>query len=88
MAGFDKSEHRTLNVQRRIMYSINLIKTLVKTNLLLKICPPLEDSVVCLYKIDQAQRYHYWMFDVGSAGGGFDVQSVNCTDRAESHTRE
>jgi len=86
MAEFDKSEHRTLNVQRRIMYSINLIKTLVKTNLLLKICPPLEDSVVCLYKIDQAQRYHYWMFDVGRSM--FDVQSVNCTDRAESHTRE
>jgi hypothetical protein len=44
--------------------TINLIKTLVKTNLLLIICPSLEDSVVYLYKIDQAQRHHYWMFDV------------------------
>jgi len=42
-------EHRTLNVQHRIMNSVNFKKTLSKVKLPFETCPPLEDSVVRLF---------------------------------------
>ena len=74
-------EHRTLNVQHRIMNSVNLKKAEQKPTPPKRLGRPganlLFDSLrfVCI-KIDKAWRHQYWTFDVGCSM--FDVQSVHC----------
>ena len=80
-------EHRTLNVQHRIMYSVNLKKDLATRGA--SACTartkPLFDILrFACFKIDKAQRHQYSTFDVGRSM--FDVQSVHCSGQAEFHT--
>ena len=93
-------EHRTLNVQRRIMYSINLIKDCV--SLLRPRGYEGRERIYnsnfvrrrilrfACYKIDKAKRHQYSTFDVGRSM--FDVQGFSpawrshCSGLAESHT--
>ena len=70
----ETDDHRTLNVQRRIMYSVNLKKN-EQSELTLR------NSAVRLFKIDKAQRHQYSKFDVGRSM--FDVQSVDFSGKAE-----
>jgi len=88
-------EHRTLNVQHRIRYSVNLKKSLSKptppkwlrrpgANLSFEILLFSILRFVC-FKIDKAQRHQYSMFDVGRSM--FDVQSVHYPGQAEFHTK-
>ncbi len=70
-------EHRTLNVQRRIMYSVNLKKD--RDGLLREVATKARSestlrnfAVPAFYKIDKAQRLQYSTFDVGRSM--FDVQ--------------
>ena len=56
-------EHRTLNVQHRIMNSINLKKT-EQSKLTLR-NPAVRCSALVCFKIDKAQRHQYSTFNVG-----------------------
>ena len=62
-------EHRTLNVQHRIMYSVNLKKD--RDGLLREVATkagsestPRNSAGPAFYKIDKAQRLQYSTFDV------------------------
>ena len=84
-----KDERRTLNVQHRIMYSVNLKKAEQAysakwlrrpgANLLF------EFLRFACFKIDKAQRHQYSTFDVGRSM--FDVQYVHCFGQAKFHAR-
>ena len=88
-------EHRTSNVQHRIMYSVNLKKDGASLVLRMKglrrpgVILPFEilwSSILLFsrFKIDKAQRHQYSTFDVGRSM--FNVQSFHCFGQAEFHT--
>ena len=58
----EKIEHRTLNVQHRIMNFVNFKKTEQSELALRKNSD--QHSTICLSKKDKAWRHPYWTFDV------------------------
>ena len=75
-----------MNIEHRIMNSVNLKKRLSKVN------QPFEILRFACLKIDKESRQQYWMFDVGRSI--FDVllsldhvfSVIHCSDQAELHT--
>ncbi len=70
-----------MNIERLTSNNVfcHFIKRLNKTVL------PFENMLFACFKIDKAQRHQYWMFEVGRSM--LDVQSFQCSEQTESHTR-
>jgi len=54
-------EHRTLNIEYCVL---TILKKLAVANLSFETCLPLDDSVNCFFKKDEAKRHPNWTFDV------------------------
>ena len=70
-------QHRTFNIEHRIMYSV-ILAILIDTQCKYLCCASEFVSVFCrltFYKIDKAQRYPHWTLEVGRSM--FDVQQYH-----------